>query len=58
MKGTRNHRWIAPGADGDYWNPRMRMRLLQVRVIGKLDGNWESAVTALTERWEARLRAA
>jgi hypothetical protein len=95
MKGTRNRRWIALGADGrhttlgaqsdpsddelarleaelareglgawlavaegDYWKPKTRMTLLQVRCIGNPEGTWESAVAAFIERRQASLQAA
>ena len=49
--------WLAV-AEGDYWKPRTRVRLLQVRCLGTPEGTWESAVAAFTERRETSLHAA
>ncbi len=49
--------WLAV-AEGDYWNPRARMTLLNVRRLGNPAGAWEEAVLAFNQRRQDNLSAA
>jgi hypothetical protein len=45
-------------AEGDYWNPKVRMTLVMVRSIGNPTGPWEQAVAAFKERRQVSLQPA